>query len=81
MSIRYGIEAVTLAIDSIRNEAYAAVRIAEDTEPTAEYWKDAADKIDALCSIASTLAEIRENCLFLDRVSEKIKLTDAGVLL
>ena len=81
LSIQYGIEAVTLAIDSIRNEAYVAARIAEDTEPTAEYWEDVAGKIDGLCAIASYLAEIRENYLILESISEKIKLTDAGVLL
>lgn len=81
LSEQLGIEAVKAVIDGIRNEAYTAVQIAKETEPTADYWKDAADKIDSLCSIASTLAEIRENCLFLNTVSERIKLTDAGVLL
>lgn len=81
LSIQYGIEAILFAIDSIRNEAHTAVQLAEDLEPTSEYWEDMASKIDGLCAIASTLAEIRENCLFLDCVSEKIKLTDAGVLL
>ena len=81
LSIQYGIEAVKAAIDSIRNEAYTAVQIAEEIEPTAEYWKDAASKIDVLCSIASTLADIQENCLYLRDTNEKTKLTDAGVLL
>ena len=81
LSIQYGIEAILFAIDSIRNEAHTAVQLAEDLEPTAEYWEDMASKINGLCAIASTLAKIRENCLFLDSVSEKIKLTDAGVLL
>ncbi len=81
LSIQYGIEAILFAINSIRNEAHTAVQLAEDLEPTAEYWEDVASKIDGLCAIASSLAEIRENCLFLDSISEKIKLTDAGVLL
>lgn len=81
LSIQYGIEAILFAINSIRNEAHTAVQLAEDLEPTAEYWEDVASKIDGLCAIASSLAEIRENYLFLESISEKIKLTDAGVLL